>query len=374
MAKKKKKNQRRKRSLGWFIFGMFVYAAVVLGAAYYGLKELWVFLEAYEASRDYHAIDAYMEQLSRQHICDTQADLIAQVDHNIQSEEECRQVLLDAISEEITYARKASECTDTRQVYVLRSGKQVIGSFAIEAEAADEYGFTPWEFAEESFDLSYLIGETVSATAPMDYPVYVNGVQLDDSYVTGQTSEEFEVLEEYYEDYDLPVFYTKTYEAGPFLGNFPMEVTDPEGNPYVYDEASFDKEALIHNCTEEETEALNEFMDEFIKCYVVFAGCANDDRYRNYDKVIEYVVPNSNLAQRMHDAVEGMQFAQSMGDEVDTITIHHLIRLEEGRYLCDVTYLVNTTGREGVVQTTSNAKIIILESGSKLLVESMIAY
>lgn len=371
---KKKKHQRQKRSLGWFLFGMFVYAAIFLGGAYYGLKELWVFLEAYEASRDYHAIDAYMEQLTPEHICDTQSDLIAQVDHNIQSEEACRQVILDALTEEIAYARKASECTDTRQVYVLRSGDRVIGSFAIGATAADAYGFTPWEFTEEKFDMSFLIGQRVSATAPMDYPVYVNGVQLDDSYVVGQTREEFDVLEEYYENYDLPVFTTKTYEAGPFLGDFPMEVKDPQGNPYVYDEEAFDKEALIHNCSEEEVRSLNSLIDDFIGRYVVFTGSANRARYENYDRVMELVVQGSTFAQRMYDAIEGLYFAQSRGDEIDSITIHHQVKLEEGRYMCDVTYLVNTTGMEGVVQTTNNAKIIIVEDGGRLLVETMIAY
>lgn len=372
MAKKKK--QYKKRSLGWFIFGMFVYAAIVLGVAFFGLKELWAFLEAYEASRDYHAIDAYMEQLTPEHICDTQSDLIARIDHNIQSEEACRQVLLSALTEDITYARKASECTGTKQVYVLRSGKQVIGSFSIRARAEDKYGFTPWEFDQESFDLSFLMGESVSATAPMGYPVYVNGVQLDDSYVVNQTSEQIEFLEDYYEEYDLPVFYTKSYEAGPFLGSFPIEVKDLEGNPYVFDEAAFDKEALVHNCTQEETGKLNEFVEEFLERYIVFAGCANDNRYANYAWVTELVVPDSNLARRMLEALDGMMYAQSRGDEIDTITVHHYVRLEEGRYLCDVTYLVNTIGTQGEVQTSNNAHIIVVEQNGKLLVDSLIAY
>lgn len=369
-----KKVKQKKRSFGWFILGMFIYAVIFLGAAWFGLKELWAFLEAYEASRDYHAIDAYMEQITPEHICDTQADLIASIDHNIQSEEACRQVLLDALTEDITYARKPSECTDTKQVYILRCGKQVVGSFAIRAQAEDKYGFTPWEFAEESFDLSYLMGTTVRATAPMDYPVYVNGVQLDDSYVIDQTTEQIEFLEDYYEDYDLPVFYTKTYEAGPFLGQFDMEVKDPDGNAYVFDDASFDKEALVLNCSEEEISELETFIDDFLERYIVFAGCANDNRYANYGWVIELVVPGSNLAQRMLEALDGMQYAQSRGDEIDTITIHHSVRLEEGRYLCDVTYLVNTIGNEGKVQTTNNARLIIVEQNGKLLVESMMAY
>lgn len=372
MAKKKK--QHKKRSFLWFVLGMVIYAAVILGAAYYGLKQLWGFLEAYEASRDYHAIDAYMEQLTPEHICDTQSELIAQIDHNIQSEDECRQVLLGALTEKITYARKASDCTETKQVYVLRSGKQVIGSFTIAAQEEDSYGFTPWEFSEESFDLSFLIGQSVSATAPMDYPVFVNGIQLDDSYVTDQTSEQIEFLEDYYEDYDLPVFYTKTYEAGPILGELSIQVTDPEGNAYVFDEASFDKDSLAENCVFNEIHELNLFIPEFLHRYIVFAGCANDNRYANYAYVTELVVPGSNLAKRMLEALDGMQYAQSRGDELEDAIIHHLVRLEEGRYLCDVTYLVNTIGNEGKVQTTNNAHIIIVRKNGNLLVESLIAY
>lgn len=371
----KKKHRKKKHSGLWFFIGMLVYAIVFLGATAYGLNWVWGAMESYEASRPYIAIDAYMEQLTKEHIVDSCGDLIAQVDPNLQSEEECRQILLEALSGEITYARKASECTDNKQVYVLRCGKQVIGSFTITTTAADEYDFTPWKFSEESFDLSYLMGtEIISTTVPEGYPVWVNGVQLDDRYIVSQVTEGYEVLEDFYGDYDLPVFVVNTYEAGPFLGaGYAMEVTDAEGNPFVYDE-TFDKYSLIHNCGAETEAELEDFIAEFLDRYVLFAGCANDARYSNYDKVIELVVPDSNLAQRMYDAIDGMQFAQSMGDEVDTIIYNHHVMLEEGRYMCDVTYLVNTTGREGVVQTTSNAQMIIVLVDGELLVESMIGY
>ena len=65
---------------------------------------------------------------------------------------------------------------------------------------------------------------------------------------------------------------------------------------------------------------------------------------------------------------------QSSGDEVADIDIQHYLELSEDSYLCDVTYKVDTIGREGLVQTTSNAKILIVRSGDTLLVESMIGY
>ena len=115
-------------------------------------------------------------------------------------------------------------------------------------------------------------------------------------------------------------------------------------------------------------------MDDFLERYVLFAGCANDNRYANYSWVTQLVVPGSNLQQRMLEALDGMFYAQSKGDEVDTITIHHYVRLEEGRYLVDVTWLVNTIGNEGKVQTTNNGHIIVVEQNGKLLVEKLMAY
>ena len=136
---------------------------------------------------------------------------------------------------------------------------------------------------------------------------------------------------------------------------------------------NFDENDLITLKDQKTVEELKAFVEEFLDIYVIFAGCANDSHEINYQRVIKYVVPGSKLAQRMLD-LEGMQFAQSRGDEVADIDIHHYLELSEDSYLCDVTYKVDTIGREGLVQTTTNAKILIVRSGDALLVESMIGY
>ena len=249
----------------------------------------------------------------------------------------------------------------------------MIGSFTITASQPDEYGFTPWQFAEDSFDMSFLLGQSVSATAPEGYPVYVNGVQLGSSYVTDQQTIPYAVFEEYYDDFELPSFTKVTYKAGPFLGDFPMEVKDLQGNPYVFDE-NVDINSFVDNCTEAEIQKLDTFINEFIDRYVVFTGSANKTRYDNYDRLVVYMVPDSMLATRMRDAIEGLHFAQSQGDKIVSITANHLVNIGDGRYLCDVTYLVDTTGREGVVQTTNNVKIIVVETTDGLKAESMTSY
>ena len=82
----------------------------------------------------------------------------------------------------------------------------------------------------------------------------------------------------------------------------------------------------------------------------------------------------SDLAKRLETAIAGLQFGQSQGDEVVSITAHHQMRLEEGRYLCDITYEVDTTGKEGVVRTTTSAKLIIVQTSDGLKLESMNIY
>lgn len=368
-----KKHSARK-GMGFAIF-MAVYAIAALAAIFFGLKWFWGFLEAYEASRPHIAIDAYMQTLSREKIVENCDVILEKADLNIQSQEECMAFLTDAVSGEITYARKASACTETEQTYVLRSGETVIGSFTIASGEADEYGFTPWSFKEERFDLSFLMGtETISVTVPEGFGVYVNGVQLDESYIVSSESRKYELLKDFYGSYELPELVLNTYQAGPFLdAEYEMEVYDPTGKPFTLDE-NFDENSLIALKDADTIQELDEFLEEFIDIYVIFAGCANDNRYANYNRVIQYVVPDSNLATRMKDALDGMQYAQSRGDEVAELLVNHYVALSDGRWLCDVTYKVNTIGNEGMVQTTTNAKLIIVRSGNKLLVESMIHY
>jgi hypothetical protein len=129
MAKygKYEKRKPKKRGCWGFLVFMFLYAAVILAAANWGLQQFWDYIDAYEASRINHPVDAYMEALTPQYVCDRSADLIDSIDHHLQNEQECEKVILDFLSGGITHARKASECTDTRTVYVLRSGGKVIG-------------------------------------------------------------------------------------------------------------------------------------------------------------------------------------------------------------------------------------------------------
>lgn len=364
--------QKRKKKIGTLIFVLFMilYAGVFLGLTHKGLTYFWDFIEAYEISRPKNTIDAYMEQLSPEYIADSCTDLIAQVDHNIQSEESCKEVIVASLSEGITCAKKVTECTDTKLVYVLRSGGRVIGQVQLEPRGQESYGFTPWEVTGDSFDMSFLLTDTVSTIAPHNYPVLVNGVALDEGYIT-ETGIRYTALEEFSEKIEQP--YIVSYTAGPCLGSISLQVTDPEGNPVTIDENT-DMNTFLTPCTEEEEKDLADFNQKFIKRYVGLLTSKYDTRYDNYDALVPYMRPGSDLASRTKNALEGLAFGRSNSDRVVSITINHSIRLDESRYVCDITYVVDSLRYVGVVQTTTNVKVIIVNTEDGLLADTLITY
>lgn len=361
----------KKKGSSRFVLGMIIYALVFLIIAGAGLAFFWDYIAAYEASRPKVAIEAYMQNLTEEHICDLSQGLIDQVDHNIQTQEQCRAYIMDAI-DGIAYAKKSKECTATRQVFVLRTGGKVIGEFSIVARDDGKYGFTPWYFEQESFDLSALnlFGSGYETVVPSDHTVTVNGFALTDAYITDEMIP-YEQIEDYYEDYALP--YRVSYAVAPIMGELDVVITDSDNKEVTFDEHT-DWTAYFHNCSEEEAKELDEFTARYLDLYITFTGSRRNSRYINYERLIKYIVKESDFATRLWDAVEGLEFGQSQSNKIVSVTSNHQVRLAEGKYLHDFSYEVDITGYNGVVRDYTNAKIIIVRTDDGLKVESMNIY
>lgn len=361
----------KNRKISRFALGMVIYALVFLTIAAAGLAFLWDYIEAYENSRPKIAINAYMENLTEAHICDLSQNLIDQVDHNIQTEEQCRTYILDAI-DDINYAKKSKECTDSRQVFVLRTGTTVIGEFSIVAHDEGKYGFKPWRFEQESFDVSTLnlFGSEYQTIVPFDHTVTVNGFALTDDYVTDEKIP-YEEIEEFYDDYELP--YRVAYSVAPIMGEMDVVITDPAGKEVTFDETT-DWTTYFHNCTPEEAAELDEFTEKYVDLYVTFTGSRRSTRYTNHKRLMSLVVDGTDFAQRLFDAIEGLEFGQSQTNKIVSVTPNHQVRLEDGKYMCDFSYVVDVTGYNGVVRDYTDARIIVVRTDSGLKVESMNIY
>lgn len=362
----------KKRSFGWFLLGMFLYAVLFLGLTAWGLSHFWDYIAAYEQSRPETAMNAYMDQVDHEYLYSKSTASTVAIDWNLQNAQLYHDHVMESLEGDISYAKKLSECSDSQNVYMLLCGKRTIGKVTLTPLAADEYGFTPWEVSEESFDFSYLMADTsyITITVPHDYPVYVDGIALSSNYVIG--SETYKELEEFY-DSSLTLPYLYTYQAGPFLGEMKVTVTDPNGNPVVIDEAT-DMSAFLDNCTQEEDTKLQSFVSEFLPKYVDFTSNAGGNPQRNYNRLVAYMIPKSDLADRMYESVSGLKWITDRKSKISSITFNHCIDVGLQRYLCDVTYAVDTSDFNGAVQAVVSLKLIILETDNGFKVEGMTSY
>lgn len=353
-----------------FVTGMLVYALVFLAIVSGGLWVLWDYIDAYEQSRPVNAIKAYVDSLTPEDLSAGSGALLDTLDVRLQSREESSRLIRESVGQEFSYAKKSAESSDNRQVYVLRSGRQVIGQFAITSGEPDKFGFRIWEVTEESFDFSHLLGESVSVTVPSDFTVLVNGAELDSSYITNKDIP-YTKLEEFYGSYPLPSLVT--YSADSYLGEATLEVLDRQGNPVVITEDT-DFNLLMPECSDEETQAIDALVTKFLEHYIAFTGSSSGSAGGNYNRLLPYLVTDGELAKRLYTAISGLYFAQSLGDTIQETTVNQRASLGSGRYYCDISYVVETVGKRGPVQQSYNMKIIILETNEGLRVEGMSRY
>lgn len=380
MAKKTKKKSGR-----WFFLGMFLYALVFLGAAAYGLHWVWGELVALEEKEVYkeqvtgNPIDDYMSQLTLDHVLDGAVPAVyATLNQDVQTEEECREMLASYLTGEFTRAKvlemgQTSESTEIR--YDIYCGTHKVGRVTTSSHEEERYGFTVWEVTEESFDLTNLVlkeemmGQVFTVTVPHDHTVSVNGVVLDESYII-ESGKQYEVLKEFYEDYELP--HIVTYQAGPFMGDVEPVITNPAGEVVTIDENT-DWNSFVDNCSEEEITQIQDFLEDFLASYVKFTS-SRDNRFTAYRDVITYMVKNGALADRMYRALDGLQYNHIRNAYLLSVTQHHCVNIGNDRYMVDLTYVSNVDKYAGYYEETINLKVILLNTKDGLRAEAMLIY
>ncbi len=347
---------------------MAAYAIAFVCVAYQGFCWFWDYIAAYEKSRPETTLHAYMEQLDAAHVQAASEKLIAGIDHNIQTEDSCQNAIAEAVKEGFIYAKNVKESNNTTMVYMIQSGGKTIGKVTLTAQAADEFGFTPWKVTSDSFDMSFLVGQGSSITVPHNYTVYANGVQLSQDYIT-ESNIPYELVKDYYASYEPP--YMVTYTVAPIMGKLQLTVADPEGNA-VTEDAWADEVTLLSTCTEEERGSINKFMDRFITAYVNYTSNKDKARQANYAALYPYLVPGSSLQERMLDALDGLRWVTDRYPHINSIKVLQQIPFLDGRVLCDVEYTVRSVNDVGkYVTQTYSVQVILTKTETGYLAESM---
>lgn len=351
--------------------GYWIAAAVLAGVTAAVLVWLWLFIDAFECSRPQTVMDSYLQTATPERISAMDGVVPAACDLALQEEAEVRRAIADSL-QSITFLRDPKNSDADRNCYAIMNGAKRVGTVVLTAEEKDAFGFAQWKVQEEIYDFSHLLGEKVSVTVPDGYRVYANGILLDDSYVT-QRDIHFEHLEPYYGRYAAPTM--RTYTAGQVVGAPMITVTDQYGTAV---DAGEEGELQYHygNCSPEEIEALEKFAQAYITRYARFSSGwgGKGNRYNNYWNLSRYMVPDGELSLRMKAAIESMYWVADHRVKVMDVDYHQFIRMEQGVYMCDLTYTVNQRIRNGTAESSVNLRLVVVETAYGLRAEAMTIY
>lgn len=352
-----------------FAKGLLVYAGILLLIGAIGLGVFWKFMESYEISRPQTAVNAYIAQLDEETLRSQCGDFLDRLDSSVQSREDAFQCILDSLSEGVEGLREGKQNEDGNPVFLLKTGNQTIGSLSVSQGEEGNFGFRNWQVETVSFDFSYLVGDPFSLAVPDDFTVSLNGNELGANYILEEIP--YPALTDFEGQFDM--VHLVRYGADQFLGQPEVQILDRDGNALKIREDT-DLNGFIPLCDNREADQLDADLRTFLSCYVAFTGSANREIQGNYARLQSCLVKNGALAQRLRKAFDGLQYAQSYSDTIREITVHQYYRISDERYLCDVTYVVDTVGRHGLITSENNMKVVFLKTADGLKVEALSSY
>lgn len=133
-------------------------------------------------------------------------------------------------------------------------------------------------------------------------------------------------------------------------------------------------ESLPDDCKGTLRKELEEFAGEYIRRYVAFSADVGFMSTINYHSIIELVVPDGELQNRLHQAFGSFGFVCAKESEVKELRTESCSEVGENRYVVEVSYDTDTRGREDHVTETRNMRLNVIRSGDKLLAEAMTLY
>lgn len=354
--------EKKKKSGRFYFLFLLVYILIVLGVIAFFMTKVWGFAEEYEAARPAHTMDAYVEDLNQNLWNDQVAQTIADMPHEVQSDEECAQVVKNMLSAGISYARTASTGSADSINYALRCGDKVIGKVTLieDSSLADQvkYDMLPWIVSSEEFDFTGLYS-SVEVTVPKSYTVMLNGTALGSEYII-EDNIQFDLLKDYYSSYPkLPVMVTYRYEH--IIGELEPVILDDHGNEVLLDE-SRGQEQFLNNCSDAELAKLTDFTERFAERYQSYnAGIGDDPATVYINRLAGYIMPGSDLEFRMKAAQDGLGWAHTNSINIEYTILNSAVSFGEGVYLCDYSSAFTTKGINGTQDFENNIKMIVID-------------
>ncbi len=360
----------KKKKTGSIVYGicLALYVLILAAGIIYGLTKVWAYAVEYENAEPGRIIDTYVNELKTNLWDDSIAETIANMPHEMQTDEECSVIVKEMLSNELTYVRMPKENGEDPYIrYKLRCGGNDFGVITLaedESKASEvQFGMLPWKVEKEEFDFTGLYS-SVEAVVPATYSVELNGTKLGEEYIV-ESGIEYNVLEGYYERY--PSLPTKVkYKFDNVIGHLEPVIYDENGEVTTIDPDKDDSQFMTP-VSEEEMNKLNDFVQEFITRYKKYISGQHGPEY-GYQLLMPYMKKDSELDDSMKRAQDGIGWVNQHPPllEIHSITLNNAVYIGDGVYFLDVTTDATTTKGNEPDNRVENMRVIVTEQANEI--------
>lgn len=297
------KKKKGKKKFHVYVAVLFIWLIAITGAFLYAYKRFNDFQIDYETSYQSSSPELVMNDIFS-HFESRDIDYIWQnmAEHpqvsQFETEDDIKNYMLSMIEgKTLTYV-ESGEYTQDRPCYTVEADGYVIGTVALSRIGQKEYGFPVWGLDVISFPALPLEGAMI--TIPENSSVYINGIMLDETYITEDIPADEDELQ-YVEPYGGTIPGFTTYAVSGLYFEPTVEVKDYSGAdcPVEYN-ADFDRYNADYSTNHAEREALEQYGIDFTSTFANVISMDEDisalDRFFPPDSLaLNYISRNTAL-------------------------------------------------------------------------------
>lgn len=362
---------RRKKRGNWlrFTVGMIVYAIIVLLLASVGLKFLWDFADNYEKSLPAYKIADYAASLNENKVKKLSIPFVETLDHNIQSDEDAYAEIWKCFVAGVRYRQSGSDSDGNSITYTILNKDNVLGRVTL-GKNAGQTGEKTWSVTDEEYDFSFLL-RSEGFIVPEHWVVMCGQKRLGVQYITDPMIE-YSFLEDFYGK-SFPMPHLAAYEISNYIGDPQIRFFDADGEEQSRFTFTDGKDQMLRS-SGKVYEDIKDFTEIFVPLYVNCLSNVNHAPIINYQRIQPYIVPDSEIDQRLKAAIAGQVFAQSQGTDLSDVRIHEVFNLENEYYIVDLSYSVDTYSTHGVSTTDTNMKLAVYRDEDVIRAQMVMLY
>ena len=360
-----------KRNGKWirFIIGMIIYAIIVLLLASVGLKLLWDYADHYEKSLPAYKVADYIAGLNENKVKKLSIPFVETLDHNIQSEEEAYAEIWKCFVGGVKYRLLSNNDEDKTVSYLILNKDNVLGTVTLKVNEAQQ-GEEKWSVSDEEYDFSFL-RRSESFIVPEHWVVKCGNKRLGVQYIADPMVE-YSFLADFYGK-SFPMPHLARYEIDNYIGDPNIHYFDADGVEQARFTFTDGKDQMVRS-SGKVYQDINDFTAAFVPLYVNCLSNANHGAGLNYQLIRPYVVPDSEIDQRLKAAIAGQAFAQSRGTDLSDVRIHEVFNLENEYYIADLSYSVVTYSERGASTTETNMLLAVYRDEDVIRAQMVVLY